>query len=117
MCEEDVTAKIVVQDRNNKLVSITEWVNDLYQFYRTSQALTPYYAKHNIKAKFYKLDFGIKNENCEEISFAKYLQMDLEKHLISISAKDIDEVLLEAFYNYINKDKKVSREPIAITNS
>ena len=55
MCEEDVTAKIVVQDRNNKLVSITEWVNDLYQFYRTSQALTPYYAKHNNKAKFYKL--------------------------------------------------------------
>lgn len=115
MCEEDVTAKIVVQDRKNKLVSIAEWANDLYQFYRTSQALTPYYAKHNNEAKFYKLDFGIKNENCEEISFAKYLQMDL----ISISVKDIDEVLLEAFYNYINKDKdkRVSREPTAITNS
>lgn len=102
MCEEDITAKNVIKGKNNEIETFTEWADNLYHFYKTSQALTPYYARHKNEAKFYMLDFSINNENCEEIPYKEYLQMDFESRLISITAEYVNETLLKAFYVYTN---------------
>ena len=103
MCEEDITVKNVIKGKNNEFEEFTKWADNLYYFYKTSQALTPYYARHKNEAKLYKLDFSIKNKNCEEISYKEYLQMDFENRLISIKAMNVDEILLKTFYIYINQ--------------
>ena len=86
--------------------TIPESVDATYQLYKTTKGLTPYYAKCKNIPKFYLIDYAIGDEKCKELSYPEYLDMELKQKLIEIPAKEVDEVLLNAFFPYINKQEE-----------
>ncbi len=100
----DITIQRQVKNSENKLVSVADYLKDIFTFYMDKLPSISYYAiGKNIK-KYYKLGQYI-NDYCQETSYTEFQLTEKNKRK-TIEINEIDEVFLVALYDLHKGTKK-----------
>lgn len=96
-----IASEVILND-NNKLVTYSKYIDELYTIYTHNELISVYYAKHKFNDnEKYKLDFSIKDSQCREIENEEFLELIISNKLEEIPAAKVKAVLLKSLYKYI----------------